>query len=104
MQRFTHIQNQCAHTDLINPGYNPSCYSRTQVRQQLYIKQAAERLSPSFPATLLRMVREEGILSLYKGLTVSRVPIPFRQPQKAHDGFDRLQWLAKCLSMSVTRT
>lgn len=46
----------------------------TQVRQQLYIKQAAERLSPSFPATLLRMVREEGILSLYKGLTVSRIP------------------------------
>lgn len=44
-----------------------------QVRQQLYIKQAQERLSPSFPATLVRMVREEGILSMYKGLTVSDI-------------------------------
>lgn len=41
-----------------------------QVRQQLYINASGEKFSPSFMATLVRMVQTEGPLSIFKGLSV----------------------------------
>jgi len=42
-----------------------------KVRQQLYIKAAGQTASPSFASTLVNMVRTEGIMSIYKGLSAS---------------------------------
>ena len=50
--------------------YSQPSMSFHQVRQQLYINASGEKFSPSFMATLVRMVQTEGPLSIFKGLSV----------------------------------
>ena len=60
-----------------------------QVRQQLYINASGEKFSPSFMATLVRMVQTEGPLSIFKGLSV-RVDDAYHPSMMSADARARL--------------